>query len=111
MNVKKGLICGLIIIFLCIGFTGCIEDSGIWVEKLDYEPERYINITSEQLEEYPSIKECVIVLNSDNYNGTVKYVSCNKDEQKKIETLFGGFYGENFFKYQDEYYSLGYHTT
>lgn len=113
-NGKKGLICGLIVILLCLKLSGCMGSMGITVEKLDYEPEDYINITSDQLEEYPTMKECITIINSDDYNKTIKSMDCSKSEINKIEILFGDdpndnqYNGDNFFKYQDEYYSLRY---
>ena len=109
---KKGLVV-LISIFLCICFSGCMGGMGISVRKLDYEPEDYINITTEQLEEYPTMKECVIFL-INNYERTVQSMDCSQSEINKIEILFGEdpndnvVKGENFFKYQNEFYSLGY---
>ena len=117
MKVKKGLICGLIVTILCLSFSGCMGEMGISVEKLNYEPEGYINITAEQLEEYPTLKKCVTILNSDNYNKTIKSMDCSKDEINKIEILFGEdpndniYKSDNFFKYQNTYYSLCYITA
>ena len=97
MNIKKDFICGLIIILLFLNFTGCMGESGIWVEKADSEPEEYINFTSEQLEEYPKLNEAVTLLNSENYDKTYAAVKCNQKEEEEIHNLFGGFYGKNFF--------------
>ena len=112
MNVEKGLICGLIVILLCLSLSGCTDSGGISVNKLDYEPEEYINITSEQMEEYPTMKECITIINSDD-DKTIHAMSCNKNERDKIEILFGcdptdnvGIDGYRYFKYQDEYYSI-----
>ena len=111
MIIKKGLICGLIVTLLCLHFSGCMGDSGLSIEKLDYEPEDYINITTEQMDDYPKIKEAVTIINSDNYNKTHTSISCNQKEEEKIHALFGGYYGLNFFKYNEDYYSLRYYSA
>ena len=106
MNRKLIFSCILFLFFLFI--TGCLGESGIDIEKLDYEPDEYQTITDIQLKENPKIKECVVLLNSENYTETHVSIKCNQNEEEGICSLFKE---SNFFKYNGEYYLLRYYCA
>ena len=100
----KGLTCGLIFILLFTVFTGCLDYDGIQVRKIDYIPENYYNVTTDQLDDYPPIKYALNEIKNSGEDHSS--ISCNEKQMDDIRDLFGGEYGEKFFKCNEEFYSL-----
>ena len=95
---KKYLILILIaVLLITVGFSGCLSRQLIKAEKLDEEPNDYVNMTEELMEEFPHVKEAV--LNQSTYIDT-PYTEFSKffNFLKKEDT--------EFIKYQNEYYKI-----
>ena len=102
----KELAYALIIALICLIFTGCMGQMGISVTKLDYTPEDYYNITSDQLDEYPPLKYALNeIINSGEDHS---FISCNNKQMDDIKNLFGGEFGEKFFRCNEQFYRLNF---
>lgn len=99
----------LIVLILISLLAGCAElwgkDEGtIAIHILDKEPDNFINISEQQMEQFPGLK---VGINSTEES---QLVEISSDEWYKLRDLFFGHYGLGEYggdiKYQDEYYAI-----
>ena len=85
-----------ILLFCMMG--GCTElmggDGPTFVERLDEEPNDFININEQQMEQFSHLREAT--------NRTGEHVETPSDEWYELKEFFGG--SSIFVKYQGEYY-------
>ena len=95
---KQLLIVGIIVLLVCVGLSGCNENTKycITAEKGYIEGIDYINMSESQLEELPKVKEAII---------TGEYVMITHEEYHTLLNSFGGTFCD--IKYNDEYYMIG----
>jgi len=78
--------------------AGCTDlmggDGSIFVEKLDEEPDNFINMSEQQMEQFPRLKESI--------NSTGEHVETPSDEWYELKDFFQDYYA--YIKYQGEYY-------
>jgi hypothetical protein len=55
------VILGIIVLLICVGLSGCIFGPGYHIQaaSVDEEPDAYINMTEQQMENYPYIKKAI----------------------------------------------------
>lgn len=90
---------GIILIPLFLSFSGCLTSTSVDVRELSNEPDEYINMTEEMMNEYLPLKESII---------TGKYVETTYDENHKIWNFFRE---HRNIKYQGKYYRVMCSTT
>lgn len=111
MKVKRFpiLISISVLILICI-VTGCTElmggDGAIYAEKLDEEPDYFINMSEKQMEQFPYLKEAI--------NLTEEMITPPDDEWYALRDFFRGYYAPGYeysadIKYQGEYYCVYLH--
>jgi len=98
---KKIILIGLLLLFVSIFFSGCFfQENSILVRKTNAIPDRYVNISEQQIEQLPHLKEAILANNS--------IIKTPGDEFNKIYDLLMG--DDNilaeYIKYHDEYYSI-----
>jgi len=77
------------------GCTDLMGDEGtIFAEKLDEEPDNFINISEQQMEQFPGLKEAI--------NSTEEMVEISSDEWYKLKDFFQGY--DAYMEYQGKYY-------
>ena len=99
---KKIIVIGIIFLISILSISGCIRPTtGIGVKKLNRTPSKFINMTEEQMQLFPLLKEAV------QTNKLVE-VASPSDE---IEQLYGIFryFDTRFICYQNEYYEISIH--
>ena len=101
----------LIVLILISILAGCAElwgkDEGtIGIDKWDKEPDDFINISEQQMEQFPGLKEAI--------NSSEIMVEISSDEWYELRDLFFGHYGQGHYggdiKYQGEYYHITLHV-
>jgi hypothetical protein len=99
MNIKL-IVIGIAVLFLAIGLSGCIVGPRYYIEaeRVDEEPDFYINMTEQLMGNYPYIKKAI------ELDGN--YTQIPLGEKNKVEELLEN-YDTYFIKYQDEYYEIG----
>jgi len=84
-------------LFIIVNFSGCLEvERGIRVMKLNEEPEKYINLSIEEMNGFPTLKKA---LNNDEILVTPN------DEYDKLAILFKN---TQSFKYLNNYYEISF---
>jgi hypothetical protein len=55
------LILDIVVLFICAGLSGCIIGPKNYIEaiRVDEEPDVYINMTEQQMKNYPSLKKAI----------------------------------------------------
>lgn len=97
---KHLIVIGVVILLLAVGLSGCILGPRYYIEaeRVDEEPDFYINMTEQLMGNYPYIKKAIELEGN--------YTQIPLVEKDKVEELL-----ENndtyFIKYQNEYYEIG----
>jgi len=88
---------GISTILFFVFFSGCVfSERNIRATKLDDEPHNYINITEEQMNNFPHLKEAII---------TNKAIQTPQQEFQDLDDLLRSEFTSNI-KYQNEYYEV-----
>jgi len=93
------LLLGISVLLLAVGLSGCIfQGVNVSVKTLDAEPDNYLNMTEEQLEAFPHLKEAIM---------TNKTVETTWEEIKELDEFLtkDGKYCE-FIQYQNKFYEI-----
>lgn len=109
----KGIVFAIIIIVL---FSGCLwSGPEIAIKKYDIPPGQYVELTEEELKEYPALEKAI------NGSGCIKkdgnYWRCkiNSNELGRTMTFTNekrqNNPGETFFKVGEKYYAVAYITN
>ncbi len=92
------LIIGIVVILLAVGLSGCNELFGeggtIYAEKMNEKPEKFINISEQQMEQFPHLKLAI--------NQTDSHIEPPTDEWNELRDFLGETYA--YIHYQSEYY-------
>ena len=89
---------GITILILCIILSGCNSpDYDIGASRVDEEPEVYINITEQQMENYPHLQKAI---ESEGESIDIPY-----EEFNKVKDLLNSN-DTKFIKYKNEYYRI-----
>ena len=97
---KKHLIIGIVILLICVNLSGCNTPKHyISADRVDEEPDVYINITEQQIKNYPHLKKAI--------ESEGESIEIPEEENDKVWLLL-----ENkdidFIKYKDEYYEISF---
>jgi hypothetical protein len=94
---KQFVMAGIAVLLICVGLSGCSGPTQlISAHKLDTEVASYVNMTEQQIEKFPHLKEAV--LNN-------KSVETPLEEFNEVRGILE-FEDTNFIKYQNEYYEI-----
>ncbi len=100
MQRKYHLLLVFFSLFIFLVLSGCISiDRYLDANKLDGEPEKYIVITEEQMNNFPHLKEAIL---------TSKGVKTPYDEYTKVDNLLEE---TRNIKYMNEFYEIRFVTT
>ena len=97
---KLLLVIGIATLLLTICLNGCIE-RGIQTDKISEQPENSVNMTEQQMEKFPHLKESI--LKDDP-------VHTPDDELIRLRAILD-FFNTSIIKYQNEYYTIYFFTT
>lgn len=86
------------VLLICVGLYGCSEffseEGTIYAEKMNIKPKKFINISEQQMEQFPHLKRAI--------NQTDSHVEPPTDEWNDLRDFFGDMYA--YICYQSEYY-------
>ena len=92
------IIFAIIILFIYIGLSGCNGFYiGVTAKRLDREPDNFVNITEEQMQNFPHLKEAILL------NKTIEITDSN--EETKLRGVLE-YFDTYFICYQNEYYEI-----
>ena len=94
---KKLVFMGIVILLLTIWLSGC-QSQGIRVDKISGEYQNSVNMTEDQMNKFPHLKEAIL---------TNKYVETPWDEQNQLRGILE-FFDTEIIQYQNEYYEVGF---
>jgi len=94
---KKQLIIGIAVLLLSIWLSGC-QSQGFRVYRITEEPTNFVNMTKEQMNNFPHLKEAIL---------TNKSVETPQEEINRLRGILE-FFDTEIIKYQDEYYDVGF---
>jgi hypothetical protein len=89
------LIIGIVTLLLTICLSGCSE-RGIHISKISGEPENSVNMTEQQMEKFPHLKDAIL---------TDKSANPPEDELIRLRAILD-FFNTSIIKYQNEYYEI-----
>lgn len=97
---KQIIVLGLVVLLICVGLSGCIFGPRYYIEaeRVDEEPDLYINMTEELMDNYPHLKKAI------GLGGN--YTQIPQEELDRVEELLEK-YDTYFIKYRDKYYEIG----
>jgi len=94
---KHLIVSGIIVLLICVGLSGCVYPSqGICANKLDEIPDNFVNMSEQQMDEFPHLKEAVI---------SQECFDTPKEEFNALTDLLDTT-ATGFIKYKDEYYEI-----
>ncbi len=101
---KQLVMIGIIALLICVSLSGCIGPSqGIRAQKLKGGAGNSVNITEQQMKNFPHLKEAILT------NKTV-VVDSPSQEMDKLRGIFEYFDPDDIFSdiifYQNEYYEI-----
>ena len=89
------IIIAFLLLSLCL--SGC-QSQGFRVHSISEEPTNYVNMTEEQMNNFPHLKEAIL---------TNKYVEAPHEEMNRLRGILE-FFDTEIIKYQNEYYDVGF---
>ena len=97
-KLKKLLILfGIAVLLLSIWLSGC-QSQGFGVHRISEEPTNYVNLTEDQMNNFPHLKEAIL---------TNKYVETPQDEMNRLRGILE-YFNTDYICYQNEYYDVGF---
>ena len=93
---KQLVIIGIVVLLLTTWLNGC-QSQGISVHKLSGEHQNSVNMTEEQINNFPHLKEAILTNNS---GGDIP-----KDEWSELKGVLD-FFDTEIIQYQNEYYEI-----
>jgi len=97
---KKQLIIGIAFLLLSIWLSGC-QSQGFRVYRISEEPINYVNMTEEQMNNFPHLKEAIL---------TNKSVETPQEEMNRLRGVLE-YYNTDYISYQNEYYEIGFYSA
>lgn len=94
---KQFVIIGIVVLLLTTWLSGC-QSQGIRVDKISGEYQNSVNMTEDQMNKFPHLKEAIL---------TNKYVETPWDEQNQLRGILE-FFDTEIIQYQNEYYEVGF---
>jgi len=94
---KQLILLGIAVLLICVGLSGC-QSQGFRVQRINEEPTNYVNMTEEQMNNFPHLKEAIL---------TNKYVETPQEEMNRLRGIIE-FFDTEIIKYQNEYYDIGF---
>ena len=96
---KQLVMLGIVVLLICVGLGGCIIGPRYYIKavKVDEEPDTYINMTEELMDNYSQIKKAI------SFEGN--YTSISWEEIGRVKELLDN-YDTYFIKYRNEYYEI-----
>jgi hypothetical protein len=98
---KQLVIIGIVAILVCVGLSGC-QSQGIYVEKISGAYPNCVNMTEEQMEHFPHLKESILTNTS---GGDIP-----KAEFDELHSLVWS-YDTNIIQYRNEYYEITFNVA
>jgi len=95
------VIIGIIALLVAVGLSGC-QSQGIHVEKISGEHPNCLNMTEEQMEHFPHLKEAILTNSS---GGDIP-----KAEFDELHSLVWS-YDTNIIQYRNEYYEITFNVA
>jgi hypothetical protein len=96
---KQLIIIGIVTILLNVGLSGCSGPTqGVYANKVSVEPSNYVNMTEQQMEKFPHLKQAILMNES---------VESPQEELIELWTILD-FFDAEIIKYQNEYYEIGF---
>jgi hypothetical protein len=93
---------GAILLFLSVFFSGCTGPSqGFHIRKLNSEPATYFNVTDQQLDKYPHLKEAIL---------SKKTVETPLDEFYEFKGVTE-FHDTNYIQYQNDFFQIAFYLA
>jgi len=93
---KQLVIIGFVVLLLATWLSGC-QSQGISVHKISGEHQNSVNMTEEQINNFPHLKEAILTNNS---GGDIP-----KDEWSELKGVLE-FFDTEIIQYQNEYYEI-----
>jgi len=93
---KQLVIIGIVVLLVTVGLSGC-QSQGIYVEKISGEHPNCLNMTEEQMNNFPHLKEAILTNSS---GGDIP-----KAEFDELHSLVWS-YDTNIIQYRNEYYEI-----
>ena len=84
-----------LILLTCVGLSGC-QSQGFRVFRISEEPSNYVNMTKEQMNDFPHLKEAIF---------SNKSVETPPEEMSRLRGILQYFDTDNIC-YQNEYYEI-----
>jgi len=94
---KQLILIGIAVLLLSIWFSGC-QSQGFRVYRISKEPTNYVNMTEEQMNNFPHLKEAIL---------TNKSVETPQEEMSRLRGILV-FFDTEIIKYHNEYYDVGF---
>ena len=94
---KLLILIGIAVLLLSIWLSGC-QSQGFQVHRISEEPTNYVNMTEEQMNNFPHLKEAIL---------TNKSVETPQEEMNRLRGILE-FFDTEIIKYQNEYYDVGF---
>jgi len=88
---------GILVIFVSVWLSGC-QSQGFRVYRISEEPTNYVNMTEQQMQHFPHLKEAILTNTSIETPREEFYEFKDFLESKNTE----------FIQYQNEYYEIGF---
>ena len=96
---KKIIIIGIAVLLICVGLRGC-QSQGFGVHRISEEPTNYVNMTEEQMNNFPYLKEAIL---------TNKSVETPQGEMNRLRGILE-YFNTDYICYQNEYYEIGFYA-
>jgi hypothetical protein len=93
---KQLIIIGIVAILVTVELSGC-QSQGIYVEKISGEYQNSVNMTEEQMDHFPHLKEAIL---TNTTGGDIP-----KDELDALKGILE-YFDTYIIRYQNEYYEI-----
>jgi len=94
---KKLSLIGIVALLLASFLSGC-SSQGITVHKISGEPRNSVNMTEQQMKNFPHLKEAIL---------TNKSVETSQQEMNQLRGILE-FFNTEIIQYQNGYYEIGF---
>ena len=92
---KNLIIIVVAILLVCVGLCGC-QSQGFRVHRITKEPINYVNMTQEQMNKFPHLKEAILINKS---------VETPQEEMSRLIGIIE-YFNTEYICYQNEYYEI-----
>ena len=95
---KQLIIVVIIVLLICIGLSGC-QGTEISPKKLNEKPDNFVNMTEEQMQNFPHLKEAIHMNKSIDITGS--------NEEAKLRGILE-YFDTYYICYRNEYYEISF---